>query len=57
MRTNFLFLVNLVSDPTIYFQEASITISSVTDGMAPAGTFAIPKDFERGTMADLRGGQ
>jgi hypothetical protein len=37
-------------------QETSITISSVTDGMAPAGTFAIPKDFERGTLADLRAG-
>ncbi len=37
-------------------QEASITISSVSDAKAPAGTFAISKDFEKGTMADLRAG-
>jgi hypothetical protein len=34
-------------------QETSITISSITDGPAPAGTYAIPKDFEKGTLADL----
>jgi hypothetical protein len=37
-------------------QEQSITISSVGDGKAPAGTFAISKDFERGTLADLNAG-
>jgi len=37
-------------------QEISITISGVSDGKAPAGTFSIPKDFERGTLADLRPG-
>jgi hypothetical protein len=37
-------------------QEIDITISSVSDAKAPAGTFSIPKDFERGTMADLRPG-
>ncbi len=37
-------------------QEVDITISSVSDAKAPAGTFSIPKDFERGTMADLRPG-
>lgn len=37
-------------------QEQSITISSISDAKAPAGTFAIPKDFEKGTLADLRPG-
>lgn len=37
-------------------QEVSITISSVSDQKAPAGTFAIGKDFERGSLADLRPG-
>jgi len=37
-------------------QEASITISSVTDAPAPAGTFGISKDYEKGTMADLNPG-
>jgi hypothetical protein len=37
-------------------QEASITISGISDAKAPAGTFAISKDFEKGTMADLRAG-
>ncbi|GAC1309156.1 MAG: hypothetical protein NVSMB24_24090 [Mucilaginibacter sp.] len=37
-------------------QEAVITISSVSDQKAPAGTFAIGKDFERGTLADLNAG-
>ncbi|HZY35919.1 MAG TPA: hypothetical protein VFE53_04680 [Mucilaginibacter sp.] len=35
-------------------QEQSITISSITDDKAPAGTYGIAKDFERGTLADLR---
>lgn len=37
-------------------QEQSITISSVSDDKAPAGTFAISKDFEKGTLADLNPG-
>jgi hypothetical protein len=37
-------------------QEISITISSVSDQKAPAGTFAIGKDFERGSLADLNPG-
>ena len=37
-------------------QEQSITISSVADGKAPAGTFAISKDFEKGSLADLNPG-
>jgi len=37
-------------------QEISITISGISDAKAPAGTFSIPKDFERGTLADLRPG-
>lgn len=36
--------------------EASITISGISDAKAPAGTFAIGKDFERGSLADLRPG-
>lgn len=35
-------------------QEQSITISGISDDKAPAGTFAIAKDFEKGTLADLR---
>jgi len=35
-------------------QEQSITISAVTDAKAPAGAYAIAKDFERGTLADLQ---
>ncbi len=35
-------------------QETSITIASITDEKAPAGTYGIAKDFEKGTMADLR---
>src|SRR6185503_2028030 len=35
-------------------QETNITIASVTDEKAPAGTYGIAKDFEKGTMADLR---
>jgi hypothetical protein len=35
-------------------QETSITISGITDEKAPAGTYAIAKDFEKGTLADLR---
>ncbi|MDB5130319.1 MAG: hypothetical protein JWR02_68 [Mucilaginibacter sp.] len=37
-------------------QEAVITISGVSDQKAPAGAFAIGKDFERGTLADLNPG-
>jgi hypothetical protein len=37
-------------------QEAPITISSVTDAPAPKGTYAIPKDFDKGTLADLNPG-
>jgi hypothetical protein len=37
-------------------QQIPITISSVSDQKAPAGTFAIGKDFERGSLADLRPG-
>jgi len=37
-------------------QQTDITISSISDAKAPAGTFSIPKDFEKGTMADLRPG-
>ncbi|MDB5124199.1 MAG: hypothetical protein JWP94_2328 [Mucilaginibacter sp.] len=37
-------------------QEAVITISGVSDQKAPAGTFAIGKDFEKGTLADLTPG-
>ncbi len=37
-------------------QENSITISGVSGDKAPAGTYAIPKDFEKGTLADLRPG-
>jgi hypothetical protein len=37
-------------------QEAVITISGVSDQKAPAGTFAIGKDFERGSLADLNPG-
>lgn len=34
-------------------QEASITIKSITDGKAPAGTYAIASDFEKVGMSDL----
>jgi|SRR6185312_6171772 hypothetical protein len=38
-------------------QEQSITISGISDAKAPAGTFAIGKDFEKvSSLADLRGG-
>ncbi|HAL80898.1 MAG TPA: hypothetical protein DCO83_00620 [Mucilaginibacter sp.] len=37
-------------------QEISITITSISNDKAPAGTFAISKDFERGTLADLNAG-
>jgi hypothetical protein len=37
-------------------QEASITISGIADTPAPAGTFGISKDYERGTLADLNAG-
>ena len=37
-------------------QEASITISGISDAAAPAGTFGISKDYERGTLADLNAG-
>lgn len=38
-------------------QESNITIKSVTEGKAPAGTFAISKDFEKVSMEDLNSGQ
>jgi hypothetical protein len=34
-------------------QETDVTVTSVTAGKAPAGTYAIAKDFERGSLADL----
>ncbi|MDP9046601.1 MAG: hypothetical protein M3N14_00590 [Bacteroidota bacterium] len=37
-------------------QETVITISAVSDQKAPAGTFAIGKDFEKGSLADLNAG-
>jgi len=44
----------------VYFfqgQEQTITVKSITDEKAPAGTFGIASDFEKGTMADLMAGQ
>jgi hypothetical protein len=38
-------------------QEMSITIKSVTEGKAPAGTFSISKDFDKVSMDDLNSGQ
>lgn len=38
-------------------QEQPITISSVSDAKAPAGAFAIAKDFEKVGMSDLGGGR
>lgn len=37
-------------------QETTITISGVSGDKAPAGTFAIGKDFEKGSLADLNTG-
>jgi hypothetical protein len=34
-------------------QETSITITSIADTKAPAGTFSISKDYTRGSIADL----
>jgi len=34
-------------------EEQTITVKSITDEKAPAGTFGIASDFEKGTMADL----
>ena len=34
-------------------EELSVTIKSVTEGKAPAGTFAIGKDFDKGSLSDL----
>lgn len=34
--------------------ETDVTIKSITDDKAPAGTFTYPKDFEKGTLAELR---
>ncbi|MDB4920416.1 hypothetical protein [Mucilaginibacter sp.] len=34
-------------------QETSITITSIADTIAPAGTFSIGKDYIKGSMADL----
>jgi hypothetical protein len=36
--------------------EVSITISSITDQKAPAGTFSLPKDVPSGSLADLSAG-
>ncbi|MFI5139861.1 MAG: hypothetical protein ACHQIM_18710, partial [Sphingobacteriales bacterium] len=36
--------------------ETSITITSISDQGAPAGTYAYPKDFEKGTLGELFGG-
>ena len=38
-------------------EEVNITIKSITADAAPAGIYAIGKDFEKGTMADLTSGQ
>ena len=37
-------------------QEAPITISGISNEAAPKGTFAIGKDVEKGTLADLNPG-
>lgn len=37
-------------------QEVSVTIKSITEGNVPAGTFVIPKDFEKVNLEDLFGG-
>lgn len=39
-----------------YFQQGqgvSITIKTLTEGKAPAGTYAIGSDFEKGSLSDL----
>ena len=38
-------------------QEINITIKSVTEGKAPAGTYAIGSDFEKVSLEDLNSGQ
>jgi GLPGLI family protein len=35
-------------------QESSVTVTSITDAKAPAGTFAISADFDKITMDDLK---
>jgi hypothetical protein len=35
-------------------QEASVTVTAITDEKAPAGTFAISADFDKITMDDLK---
>ena len=35
-------------------QSSNVTVSSVTDQKAPAGTFAIAADFDKITMSDLK---
>jgi len=35
-------------------QEANITITSIADGVAPAGTFGISADFDKISMDDLK---
>jgi len=35
-------------------REANVTVTKITDEKAPAGTFAISKDFEKITMDDLK---
>ncbi|MGZ3872228.1 MAG: hypothetical protein ACXVJD_04890 [Mucilaginibacter sp.] len=37
-------------------QETSITIKSISDQKAPAGTFGIASDFTKGSLADLNAG-
>jgi hypothetical protein len=37
-------------------EEISVTVKSITEGPAPAGTYTVGKDFEKGTMADLNPG-
>lgn len=37
-------------------QETSITIKSISDEKAPAGTFGIASDFTKGSLADLNAG-
>jgi len=38
-------------------EETTITVKTITDDKAPAGTFGISSDFEKGSMADLMSGQ
>ena len=38
-------------------EEVNIVVKTITADKAPAGTFGISSDFEKGTMADLMSGQ